>query len=337
MLNMLTSYFSDRRQVVCYNDSISIELEQRLGIVQGSRLGPLMYDIYSNDFNKLCFNDENLLYADDTCIFYVGENLQQLCDHVNNRLRVIHDWCNANKLAVNPKKSEFMILTNKKIDIIPILKIGNEPIRMSDKFKYLGVYIDRSLKFNSHYEHLVQKMSHLRGVSFRLKYKLNLKTAKNFYFACVYGVFSYCVAVFGGMALCTNQYITLEKLQRHILTNLFSRFHNPSSCYFKTLKILKFREAYKLRAATYMYRVLKRNEFPELRAILELDTPTHSFHTRSIDDELFLLPFPRVSAIRINFGYQFIDVWNNIPLLLKNSPSLSTFKKALTNHLLSTY
>ena len=117
-----------------------------------------------------------------------------------------------------------MILTNKTIVDPPPLRIGNESLACVNSFKYLGVHIEKSLKFSSHFDYLVAKLSHLRGVSFRLRYRLNEKTAKNFYFSCVYGLFTYCVAVFGGMAMCTNQYKQLEKLQNEILINLFLTF-----------------------------------------------------------------------------------------------------------------
>ena len=34
----------------------------------------------------------NLMFTDDTCIVYVNENLNELIQHVNNKLAAISDW-----------------------------------------------------------------------------------------------------------------------------------------------------------------------------------------------------------------------------------------------------
>ena len=78
-----------------------------LGVIQGSKTGPLLYDIYSNDINHLCGDRENILFADDTCLTYVGDDLSSLAEHVNERLALIADWCRSNKLSINPTKSEY--------------------------------------------------------------------------------------------------------------------------------------------------------------------------------------------------------------------------------------
>ena len=139
------------------------------------------------------------------------------------------------------------------------------------------------------------------------------------------------------MALCTAEYQEIEKLQGRILRNLFSRFFPTSPCLFQTLKILKFREAYKLRAATYVYRVLNREEFPCLREQLELRYPDHDHNTRSTENEDLVVPFPRVEAVKLNFEYQFPNTWNEIPRDLKNVSSLKILKKALTEHYVNSY
>ena len=105
-LNLMKSYLSNRKQVVLHSGSVSSKMNQNIGVVQGSRLGPLLYDIYSNDFNYLCANDENILYADDTCLVYLGDDIVSLVSHVNMRLEIINDWCNSNKLFLNRTKSE---------------------------------------------------------------------------------------------------------------------------------------------------------------------------------------------------------------------------------------
>ena len=114
-MNLFKSYFSDRLQYVNYEDTSSYKCFQNLGVVQFSKMGPLFFDVYSSVFCKLCSNDNSVLYADDTSLVYVDDDILTLLHHVNSRLSIIYDWCNFNKLSLNPTKSEFMILTNKMI------------------------------------------------------------------------------------------------------------------------------------------------------------------------------------------------------------------------------
>ena len=204
-LQLVKSYFSNRQQYVTYQEAKSVIMHQNIGVVQGSRLGPLLFDIYSNDFNTLCTNDENILYADDTCLVYVGDNLIELLVHVNERLAIINDWCNANKLFLNRKKSEFMLVTNKYLFTDPELFIGNDKLSYVNSFKYLGVKINNSLKFHSHIDFIKSKLSRMCGVTYRLKNFVSKRAAKNLYFSCVYSIVSYCIATWGGILLCTHR------------------------------------------------------------------------------------------------------------------------------------
>ena len=148
--NMIESYFSNRKQYVQFNDHDSRLMTQSLGIIQGSRLGPLLWDIYSTDFNSLCSRDENILYADDACLIYLGDNLQTLTDHVNQRLNIVNEWCYANKLHINRNKSEYMVISNRQSTYIPEVRIGQDRLNAVRSFKYLGINIDDTCKFNTH-------------------------------------------------------------------------------------------------------------------------------------------------------------------------------------------
>ena len=129
----------------------------------------------------------------------------------------------------------------------------------------------------------------------------------------------------------------LQKLQHLIIKKLFGRFYAASPCLFKNLGLLKLVDAYKLRAATYMYRILNHGELQKLKEQLCLQYTEHGHATRSRQREYLVVPFPRVEAIRINFGYQFVNIWNSIPSHLKSSPNLKTFKKHLSKHYIDTY
>ena len=69
----------------------------------------MYYDIYSGNLAKICFEDEFIMFADDTCLTYSGDNLEQLIDHVNHRLQLIYEWCCHNKLSLNASKCKFIV------------------------------------------------------------------------------------------------------------------------------------------------------------------------------------------------------------------------------------
>ena len=135
--------------------------------------------------------------------------------------------------------------------------------------------------------------------------------------------------------MCTHRGDDVITLHRKIVNNIFKKFSQPGACCFKSNGLLKITEIYKLRAATYMYRVLKLNEIPELRRVLQLQLPDHNHDTRNSD--MLVPPFPRIEALRMNFQHQFINIWNEIPIIIKEKPSLSSFKYSLKHHFINQY
>ena len=334
-LNLFKSYFSDRLQYVNYEEVSSYKRYQNLGVIQGSKLGPLFFDVYSSDFCELCRNDNSVLYADDTSLVYVGDNIEALLNHVNSRLSIIFDWCNFNKLSLNPTKSEFMILTNKKIISSPDIYIGQSAVKRVKCFKYLGISIDDDLKFHSQIKIIENKLSQFCGITYRLHKFFNFRSSKNVYYACIYSVISYCIAVWGGVTQCTSRCNRLDNLHKRIIKNLFHKYFSAGGCLFKAAKILKLGDIFRLRVGIYMYKICNTNSVPTLKNALDLHFPDHDYSTRG--SNTLVVPFPRVESIRINFKYQFVKVWNDVPENIKASESIAIFKNSLKQHFLNSY
>ena len=332
-LELLSSYFSDRQQSVRYKNVVSVARAQDIGVIQGSKIGPLFFDIYSNDLNNICSDKENLLFADDTCLVYYDSNLKNLENHVNNRLKIIQDWCNFNRLSLNPSKSVYMLFTNRIVDFEPIIEIGSERIERKSSAKYLGLNIDEGLKFNVHIDYLKGKLSSLSGAAFKLRHYFNLQSAKKFYYACVYSLLTYCLPVYGG-ALSTYRGSLLIKKHEKIVSYLFLR-QGSNDCPFKQNKLLKLTDVYKLYAGIHMFKILVLHSNSSVRDALDLQTAPHDYYTRHHND--LRTPFPRVDAIKRSFKYQFVGIWNEFPENVKSCTSLRSFKKELTNYLLATY
>ena len=195
-----------------------------MGVIQGSKNGPLFYDIYSGDFDKICIN-EHVLYADDTVMVFTGDNLVDLTHHVNAKLGVVQDWCNYNKLSLNAEKSQCIILSNKSIPFSPDINIGGNIVSKTKSFKYLGMHIDENMKFHAHLAHVKTSLSRHCGIIYHLKNKINLRAAKQLYYCNVYATFSYAISVYGGIFLSTERGVPLIKIQTRIMKNLFAKFY----------------------------------------------------------------------------------------------------------------
>ena len=334
-LKFIKNYYINRKQYVIYNGNKSESLVQDLGVIQGSKCGPLFFDIYSNEFSILCGSDHHVLYADDTCLIYVGDTLEELTRRVNIKLKLITEWCKFNQICLNISKSEYMVVSPRIGSGAINLCIQSQPMQQTNSFKYLGIFIDKDLKFHAQIEHINTKLSRFCGITYRLKNKLNLKSARNIYFSFIYSTITYCLVIWGGVATCTQRCDRTMNLHRRIVKNLFGKHYRRVDCLFKAAGILKFTDIYKFLIGIYMYKILKLALYPSLSEGLNLTLPSHNYNTR--DRGNFRLPYPRVESIRMNYKYQFTNIWNDIPIVIQSKPTVPSFKNALIMHYLERY
>jgi hypothetical protein len=158
-INLIKSYFSNRKQYVNCNKTNSNVKDLNHGVVQGSVLGPLFFILFSNDLPTFILFCKIFMYADDTSISLAGNNLQHLIESINSDLDIINKYCMLNFLKLNTKKCKAMIFTNcKNFDTYPI-KIGSDEICIVNEYKFLGLLLDNNLKFNLHCDNVKNKLT----------------------------------------------------------------------------------------------------------------------------------------------------------------------------------
>jgi ribonuclease P/MRP protein subunit RPP40 len=111
-LEWFRSYLTSRSQKVDINGHFSNTLNLTCGVFQGSILGPLLFLCYINDI----FNATDLatyLFADDTTSLAEHKNLNELITFVNSELQKLAVWFEANKMAVNVKKTQYIIFRTR--------------------------------------------------------------------------------------------------------------------------------------------------------------------------------------------------------------------------------
>ena len=84
-----------------------------------------------------------------------------------------------------------------------------------------------------------------------------------------------------------------------------------------------------------MYKICNTNSVPTLKNALDLHFPDHGYSTRG--SNTLVVPFPRVESIKINFKYQFLKVWNDVPENIRASISLAIFRNSLKQHFMNSY
>jgi hypothetical protein len=114
------------------------------------------------------------LFADDTTLYLLGDNLDSLISKFKDNLKPMLDWCKFNKLDINWDKTYFMFVTNKRLGkkTPTVIPIDNSQVKVVENFKLLGVTIDNKLTFEKYSRDL------------RLSVNKKLYSIKRLFFLC---------------------------------------------------------------------------------------------------------------------------------------------------------
>ena len=117
LLNVITDFLYQRKQIVVLNGKHSSWTNVEAGVHQGSFLGPLFFLVYINDSSDGLTSNPKL-FADDTSLFSVVQNINSTANDLNSDLMKISDWAFQWKMRFNPdpKKQAQEVIFSRKIN-----------------------------------------------------------------------------------------------------------------------------------------------------------------------------------------------------------------------------
>ena len=81
LLNWMISYLTNRKQFAIVNGCTSQTKNVCCGVPQGSLLGPRFFSYYVNNLPDAVTEGELAMYADDTILSVVGDNVEVVIDY----------------------------------------------------------------------------------------------------------------------------------------------------------------------------------------------------------------------------------------------------------------
>lgn len=321
-LRLFKSYLANRMQFVelsgCTGSSRSEILESQHGVPQGSILGPVLFLIYVNDLPESIQN-KMIMFADDTNILFGAANYGELAADFRMSVADLSGWFCTNGLQLNLSKTQVIRFGSYGGEFTELLLDSSEPVQLEDNVKFLGLYIDKNLRWTSHVEYLLKKLNKYCYLLWNLAQQAPRQVVLTVYFAYVFSNLNYCIEIWGS----SSHLVSLLKLQKRCL-RLIAGIGWRESCVpvFKSLGILTVVDMYILACATFI------REHPDLFAH---DVFQHGYGTRN--RRIMVQRRTGLEVCRSNCRNSMIRIFNGIPVHIKNLP-IKKFKKELKRYLI---
>ena len=122
------------------------------GTLQGSRVGPLVWDAMYDDFLRMDLPAGMSIigFADDALVVCAADNVGILELRINDTLWRAKRWLDSRGLKIAPEKTEASLVTDRRSFQYPKIALGEHEIEWKKSIKYLGVQLGRRLSFGEH-------------------------------------------------------------------------------------------------------------------------------------------------------------------------------------------
>ncbi|EFZ03294.1 Reverse transcriptase [Metarhizium robertsii ARSEF 23] len=145
-------FVSHRKALVRFQDAKTEPAELPCGLPQGSPISPILYLLATTPIYSLPGATERYGYADDTAMLFVGDTLEETTAKANTAITAMETWGQQEAFSFDPDKTEVMHFSRKRNSSSPPVSHQGKEIKAQKAMRWLGVWLDRRLTFNTHIE-----------------------------------------------------------------------------------------------------------------------------------------------------------------------------------------
>ena len=327
LLNLLRDFLYCCKQRVVLNGQNSSWENVNTGVLQRSILGPLLFLIYINDLpNGVSSNCK--LFADDTSLFSVVNGIQSSASTLRNDLTVISNWAFQWKMIFNPdltKQAPEVIFSRKTKKLLhPCRSFNDIPIKNSISQKHLALTLDVKLNFVEHIKNMTQKISKTIGLLRKFQPVLPRSSLLTIYKTFIRSQLDFADVIYD-LAYNSSFHEKLESIQCSGCLAITGVIRGTSSeKLYQELGLESLKSRRWFRKLCHFYKILNEK------------SPSYLFDlipnlNKFCDNNNIPETYKRHNYFKNSFLPSTLSEWNNLGSKIRNSGSLSIFKKTLLN------
>lgn len=328
-LKWFESYLSNRKQSVCISGVRSSPRDLKYGVPQGSVLGPKLYNIYTLPLGEIIKRHGvyRILYADDGNMYiaFMPNQVDSTRERIEYLSRDLKSFFVARNLLSNDDKLVAMVVngTRRQPIIFPPLNIGEAEVPMSLAARILGFEVDNSLSMSNHIDNVTRSCFYQLHKIYKIRDCIDEDAAKSMVHSLVTSRLDYCNAVLYGLPdTLLNRLWCVQKSAARLITS--TRKYDHITPVMIKLHWLPPRERIEFKILLLTYKALNGKAPVYISDMLQRRSDKG---TRN--DNKLLLVDPRMK--RVTFGGRSFTkaapvLWNNLPMYIKTSDDVSSFK-----------
>jgi hypothetical protein len=202
IVRWISGFLAERKARLRFDGEDTPPIEVKAGVPQGSPLSPILFILYTASLYKELATYAGLTsvgFSDDLNLLATGKTVEPTRRILETAWLVCQRWAEKRGADFNPLKTELMHFTRKRAAIEQRVHIAGVDVKPKPVCRFLGVWLDRKLRWSGHLEHMQKKLQTQQFALIRLAastWGCNLARAREVYTKVIRSALAYGAATY---------------------------------------------------------------------------------------------------------------------------------------------